>query len=119
MSKQRSTPRSAAATTATTASAVVPARAGGRTAKVTTRLGTVTVSGQKPSAELVRGNVARSTQALERVRARLAKPGIYLPEKKGVPRYAADENVPGLFIRRLNGTITTGRLENGEFVEIE
>lgn len=86
-------------------------------ANVTTKLGNITVSGQKPSAELVRANVARSTQALERVGKKLTKPGVHLPERKGVPRYSADENIPGIFIRRLDGKITTGRLHDGEFVE--
>ena len=63
--------------------------------------------------------VARGTQALERVGKKLIKPGIRLPEKKGVPRYSADENSPGVIIRRLNGKVSTGRLENGEFVETE
>ncbi len=85
--------------------------------KVTTKLGNVTVSGQKPSEELVKANVARSTQALERVGKKLMKPGVHLPERKGVPRYSADENKPGVFIRRLDGKITTGRLHNGQFVE--
>ena len=84
-----------------------------------TKLGNVTVSGVKPSAELVRTNIARSTQALERVGKKLIKPGIYLPEKKDVPRYSADENRKGLIIRRLNGEVTTGRLQNGRFVETE
>lgn len=84
---------------------------------VTTKLDNVTVSGKKPSAELVKTNVARSTQALERVGKKLTKPGVHLPEKKGVPRYSADENDQGVFIRRLDGVITTGRLQNGQFVE--
>lgn len=95
---------------------IVDAR-GARTVK--TRLGNVTVSGAKPSAELVRNNIARSTQALERVGKKLIKPGVRLPEKKGVPRYSADENSPAIIIRRLNGQVTTGRLENGQFVETE
>lgn len=86
---------------------------------VKTKLGNVTVSGAKPSAEFVRFNIARSTQALERVGKKLIKPGVRLPEKKGVPRYSADENNPGVIIRRLNGEVTTGRLENGQFVETE
>lgn len=32
-------------------------------------------------------------------------------------RYSADENDPTVFIRRLNGKATTGRLQNGQFVE--
>lgn len=84
---------------------------------VTTKLGEVTVRGAKPSAALVKANVTRSTQALERVGEKLSKPGVHLPEKKDVPRYSADENNPGAFIRRLNGKISIGRLQNGQFVE--
>jgi hypothetical protein len=84
---------------------------------VTTRLGEVTVRGARPSAELVKANVTRSTQALERVGHKLIKPGVHLPEKKDVPRYSADETNPSVFIQRLNGKISTGRLQNGQFVE--
>lgn len=84
---------------------------------VTTRLGNITVSGQRPSAEVVSSNVAASTAALERVGPKLTKPGVHLPRKKGVPRYSADENNPGVFIRRLDGKVTTGKLQNGQFVE--
>lgn len=86
---------------------------------VKTKLGNVTVSGATPNAELVKINIARGTQALERVGKKLIKPGIRLPEKKGVPRYSADENSPGVIIRRLDGKVSTGRLENGQFVETE
>lgn len=88
-----------------------------RSPNVTTKLGEVTVRGAKPSAEMVKANVTRSTQALERVGEKLTKPGVHLPEKKDVPRYSADEDNPGAFIRRLNGKITIGRLQNGQFVE--
>lgn len=84
---------------------------------ITTKLGEVTVRGAKPSADLVKANVTRSTEALERVGEKLTKPGVHLPEKNGVPRYSADEENPGVFIQRLNGKITTGRLQNGQFVE--
>lgn len=94
---------------------IVTAPRGSRNVK--TKLGNVTVSGAMPSAELVKTNIARGAQALERVGKKLMKPGIHLPEKKGVPRYSADENSPGLIIRRLNGKVSTGRLENGQFVE--
>jgi hypothetical protein len=88
-----------------------------RSPNVTTKLGDVTVRGAKPSRELVEANVTRSTQALERVGAKLTKPGVHLPEKKDVPRYSADEENPGVFIQRLNGKTTSGRLQNGQFVE--
>lgn len=98
---------------------VVAIKAIGSRRNVTTRLGNVTVSGQRPSADVVRSNVAASTAALARVGAKLIKPGVHLPPKKGVPRYSADENNPGVFIQRLDGKITTGKLQNGQFVEAE
>ena len=84
---------------------------------MTTRFGNVTVSGQSPSAELVKINIARSSEALERVSKRLMRPGVNLPAKKGVPLYSADENDPGVFIRRLDGKVTTGHLRGGRFIE--
>lgn len=112
MAKQRPTERSSST------GMFVTVKRGTKTgASITTTLGNITVSGQKPSAELVKANIARSTQALERVGKKLTKPGVHLPERKGVPRYSADENIPSIFIRRLDGKTTTGRLDNGQFVE--
>lgn len=112
MTKQKSLKRSAE-----TGEIVTVRRTQAIGTKVTTRLGNVSVSGYKPSRELVEANVDRSTQALERVGQRLTKPGVRLPDKKGVPRFSADENNPNIFIRRLNGKTTLGRLQNGQFVE--
>lgn len=92
-------------------------KGGSKKGNVTTRLGNVTVSDKRPSADVLSSNVAASTAALERVGNKLIKPGVHLPQKKGVPRYSADENNPGVFIRRLDGKITTGKLQNGQFVE--
>lgn len=111
MTKQGSTKRSSST------GMFVAVKSAVRTRNVTTKLGEVTVRGAKPSAALVKANVTRSTQALERVGEKLTKPGVHLPEKKDVPRYSADENNPGAFIRRLNGKVTSGRLQNGQFVE--
>lgn len=84
---------------------------------VATRFDDVTVYGASPSPELVQANVTRSVQALELLGKQLLKPGVHLAKKKDVPRYEADENTPGVFIRSLNGEITSGRLQNGQFVE--
>jgi len=86
---------------------------------VKTTFGTVTVNGAKPSAERVAANVVRSTEALERVSKRITRAGVYLPQKKGVPRYSADEHDPGVYIRRLNGEVSRGQLVNGDFIEIK
>jgi len=95
----------------------IKSAAGNKTVK--TRLGNITVSGKRPSADVVSSNVAASTAALQRVSTKLTKPGVHLPQKKGIPRYFADDNNPGAFIRRLDGKVTIGKLQNGKFVEIK
>lgn len=77
--------------------------------------GNVTIHGAKPSAAAVKANVARSTKALERVTQDVVKAGVFIPRKKGVPRYAIAEGEPDVFIRRLNGRTERGRLVKGAF----
>lgn len=79
------------------------------------KFGNVVVSGTKPSRQLVRENVERSTEALERVRKKFAKPGVYLRFRTGVPSYYADEDEPSFFFRVLNGKTQRGQLINGKF----
>ncbi len=83
------------------------------------KFGDVTVTGARPTAEAVRLNVARSTEALERVGKRLLTPGVRLPRKKGVPRFSVVESEPGVFIRELNGRVDRGRLVDGVFQVID
>ena len=77
--------------------------------------GDVTVVGPRPSAVEVKRNIEASRQALERVKARLMRPGVRLYAKKGVPLYSADPDRPGVYIRQLNGKTDRGILENGAF----
>ncbi|WP_257541846.1 hypothetical protein [Sphingobium sp. CFD-1] len=88
-----------------------------RVRTVTTKLGNVTVSAQKPSAALVKDNVKRSSQALERAAARIVRGGVAIPQRKGVPLYSLDENNPKIVIRKLNGQISRGQLVDGKFQE--
>lgn len=81
--------------------------------------GNVTIAGVRPSAEVVRVNVERSTTALQRITRKLTKPGVTLSKKKGVPRFSADEDDPSIFIRVLDGKTDRGRMVNGEFEIIE
>lgn len=83
------------------------------------KFGSVVVTGTKPSSELVQVNVQKSTEALARVTAKLAKPGVSLRPKKGVPRFSIAENEAGVFIRRLDGRTERGRLVNGVFEVID
>ncbi len=84
-----------------------------------TKFGSVIVTGTKPSAESVKANVNRSTEALERVTRKLMKPGISLRAKKDVPQFSVAEDEPGVFIRRLNGRIERGRVVAGVFKAID
>lgn len=84
-----------------------------------TKFGRVVVTGTRPSAESVKANVSRSTEALERVSRKLVKPGISLRSKKDVPRFSVVEDEPGVFIRRLNGRIQRGRVVAGVFKVID
>ena len=83
------------------------------------KFGSVTVSGVAPSRTIVDANVARSAAALERVTKKLIKPGVYIPKRKGVPRYSVAEGEPGVFIRELNGQIDRGLFEDGAFQVID
>lgn len=85
----------------------------------TVKFGSVTISGDKPSAGLIKKNVERSTAALERVVKRLGRPGVDIRAKKDVPQFSVAEGETGVFIRRLNGQINRGRLINGAFEVID
>ncbi len=84
-----------------------------------TTFGNMTVQGIKPSDERVKINVARSTEALERLAKSLVRPGVSLPRKKDVPRYSADENEAGVYVRHLNNQVSRGQLVDGDFIELK
>src|SRR5688572_5641499 len=74
------------------------------------RFGSVTVNGPKPKAAMVKEQVVRSAAALDRVTRSLTQPGVVLRPKKDVPHYFADDNLPGVLVRRLNGRTERGHL---------
>jgi hypothetical protein len=83
------------------------------------RFGDVTVTAPAPSTALVQHNIKLSTQALERVAKRLAKPGVTLRAKKDVPLYSLDSDNPDVMIRKLNGKIERGAIVNGVFQAVD
>lgn len=83
------------------------------------KFGSVTISGSKPSAGLVKINVERSSAALERVVKRLERPGVDIRAKKDVPQFSVADGETGVFIRRLNGRVNRGRVVNGAFEVID
>jgi hypothetical protein len=103
--------------TGTNGQFVVVRTKGARGSKV--KFGSVTISGSKPSAGLVKKNIERSTAALERVVKRLERPGVDIRAKRDVPQFSVADGEPGVFIRRLNGRINRGRLVNGAFEVID
>lgn len=98
---------------------LIHVRNGGTGSTVTTKLGNVTVVAPHPSAERVKENVARWSAALKRVSAWLMRPGVFLPTKRGIPRYSVNEHDPQCIIWRLDGQTPRGRVVDGHFVEIK
>ena len=89
------------------------ARSKRRRTRVT--VGNVTVAVHEPTAAEVRRNVDQSTEALKRLRAKLIRPGVRIYSRKDVPLYSADPDRPGVYVRKLNGQIDHGVLEDGVF----
>lgn len=77
--------------------------------------GNVTVNSVLPSPERVKANVARSSFVLSQIGKALAKPGVKLSRKKGIPFFSVDENDPSIFIRSIDGHEERGRMVNGTF----
>ncbi|WP_156367677.1 hypothetical protein [Brevundimonas sp. Leaf363] len=75
----------------------------------------MTVAVHKPTATEVRQNVDKGSEALKRLKDKLMRPGVRVYARRDVPLYSADPERPGVYIRRLNGKIDRGILENGAF----
>ena len=79
------------------------------------KFGDVVVTTRKPSKAELQQNVDFSSAALARANAGLVRPGIRIYPKKDVPLYFADPDNPGGIIRKLNGTLQRGVVEDGQF----
>lgn len=99
------------------ASPTAEARAKRSRSRVT--VGHVTVAVPKPTVAEVRQNVDKGTEALKRLKAKLLRPGVRVYARKGVPLYSADPDRPGVYIRKLDGRIERGVLQNGAFKVID
>ncbi len=84
-------------------------------ARVRVRIGGVYVTGDRSSAAEVKRAVAISTAKLEKLADKVAKPGVRIRAKRDVPLFSVDPDRPDRFVRKLNGRIDTGVLENGVF----
>lgn len=83
------------------------------------KVGGVIVSGEKASPAQVKQHVARSTDMLERLSQKIARPGVQLKARRGVPLFSADPERPDRFVRKLNGKTERGVLENGVFKVVD
>ena len=59
--------------------------------------------------------IAQSHKAMRELVGRLMKPGVRLPDRKGIPKFYADEADPDLVVRELDGKRERGRFEDGSF----
>ena len=57
----------------------------------------------------------QSRKAMQELIRRIQRPGIRLPDRKGVPKFYADENNPRVIVRELDGKRERGTFENGQF----
>lgn len=94
---------------------VINANAQGQTDIVEVKFGEVTLFGAKPSAESVRENVERSSDALSGLPNALLAPGIVLTKKRGIAYYSVDENDPAIIVRSLDDIEERGRMVDGMF----
>ena len=83
------------------------------------KVGGVFVTGDKASAAQVKHAVATSAEILERLGLRIVRPGIKLKAVRGIPLFSADPKHPGRFLRRLDGKVESGVLENGAFKVVD
>ncbi|MEG3162420.1 hypothetical protein U1763_18110 [Sphingomonas sp. LB2R24] len=97
--------------------AMTQSRSGQRGRKI--KFGDVTVTAPAPSATMVKHNVKRSTEALERLAKRLGKPGVSIRARKNVPLFSLDSDNPDVMIRTMNGRTERGRMVDGAFHAID
>lgn len=96
---------------------VIQAKVARKRARV--KVGGVMVTGDKATVAEVKRSVARSSDMLERLGKKIAKPGVRLYASKGVPLFSADPDQPGRVVRKLGGKTERGVLENGVFKAIK
>jgi hypothetical protein len=83
------------------------------------KIGGVVVAGDKASALELKRSVALSSDMLGRLASKVAKRGVRLHAGKDVPLYSVDPDRPDRLVRKLNGKVDRGVLENGVFKVVE
>lgn len=97
--------------------AMTQSRSGQRGRKI--KFGDVIVTAPAPSATVVKHNVKRSSEALERLAKRLGKPGVSIRARKNVPLFSLDPDNPDVMIRTMNGRTERGHMVDGAFHAID
>ena len=82
-----------------------------RSTAVTVRFGSVTLTGDRPSAVDLKDKVKRGQRAFAKAAVTLTKSGVKLKHPDNIPVYHADPKDPKRVIRVLNG-----KTESGQFV---
>jgi hypothetical protein len=81
--------------------------------------GNVVTEGPKPSKRLYEQNVKLGSESLKRAASAIARQGVALKSRKGVPQFFADSERAGFYLRKLDGQIERGQLVNGVFVVVD
>lgn len=84
-------------------------------AEARVKFGAVTVATAQFDQKIAQYNVEKGQRALARAAKKLAQPGVSIRAAKDVPLYSVDETQPNRLIRKLNGKVERGVLENGRF----
>ncbi len=79
------------------------------------KFGAVTIAAAQLDQTAAQSNVEKGQRALARVAKKFCQPGVSIRAARDVPLYSVDEMQPGRLIRKLNGKIERGVLENGHF----
>lgn len=87
-------------------------------ARATITVGSVTVDVALPSPEELKRNITAGQAALKRAKQVLVTPGVKLIKKKGVPKFYASPETPGMIIREIDGRKSLGKFANGKFVRV-
>jgi hypothetical protein len=77
--------------------------------------GSAKLQSSKGAGKIPPETLEQSRNAMRQLGDRLLKPGVKLPDRKGVPKFYVDEADPALVVRELDGKRERGRFENGQF----
>jgi hypothetical protein len=83
------------------------------------KFGAVTIAAAQFDQKIAQCNVEKGQRALARAAKKLAQPGVSIRAAKDIPLYSVDETHPNQLVRKLNGKVEHGVLENGHFIPVD